>query len=178
MSSTKRNGFYQKKWYELNELKPGWEFISVQNLTLVFSQLFTCARMNWETQYGMDFISVILTEMKFQTSKRFSCEQNIPKTKWISEDSLDIDSNVRVRLKLIAGIDIISVILTEMQFHSSDKLSCKQYPKWNTYTCPSKYQVVLKCSRTEKSCEQNLFSYRFEISYLFEFIWSLMWKFS
>ena len=34
-----------------------------------------------ETQNGMDFISVILTEMKFQTGMRFSCEHNLPETK-------------------------------------------------------------------------------------------------
>ena len=34
-----------------------------------------------ETQNGMDFISVILTEMKFQTNMRFSCEHNLPKKK-------------------------------------------------------------------------------------------------
>ena len=30
-----------------NEVKPAWDFISVENLTSVFSQLFTCVRMNW-----------------------------------------------------------------------------------------------------------------------------------
>ena len=30
-----------------NELKPVWDFISVENLTLVFSQLFTYVHMNW-----------------------------------------------------------------------------------------------------------------------------------
>ena len=35
------------------------------------------------------------------------------------------------------------------------KISCKYYPKWNAYTCPSKYWVVLKCSRNETSCKQN-----------------------
>ena len=77
----------------------------------------------------MDFISVILTEMKFQTGMRFSCEHNLPETKWISADSLDIAFNAHVRLKLIPGIDFISVILTEMNFISGDKISCKHYPK-------------------------------------------------
>ena len=49
-------------------------------------------------------------------------------------------------------------------FISCDKisLSCKHYPKLNACTCPSKYQVILKCSRNETSCEQNLFSCRFK----------------
>ena len=34
-----------------------------------------------ETQNGMDFILVILTEMKFQTGMRFSCKHNLPETK-------------------------------------------------------------------------------------------------
>ena len=69
-----------------------------------------------ETQNGMDFISVILTEMKFQTGMRFSCEHNLPETKWISADSLDVAFNAHVRLKRNAGVDFISVILREMKF--------------------------------------------------------------
>ena len=61
--------------------------------------------------YGMDFISVILTEMKFQTGMRFSC-QHLPEAKWISADSLDIAFNAHVHLKLIAV-----VILTEKKIH-------------------------------------------------------------
>ena len=52
---------------EWNELQPVWDFISVENLTSVFSALYWCShelRQN-ETQNGMDFISVILTEMEF-----------------------------------------------------------------------------------------------------------------
>ena len=56
-----------------------------------------------------------------------------PKTKWISADPLDIAFNVHVRLKLIAGMDFISVISTEMNFISGDKISCKHYPKWNVH---------------------------------------------
>ena len=59
----------------------------------------------------MDFISFILTEMKFQTGIRFSCEHNLPGTKWISADSLDVAFNAHVRLKRNAGVDFISVIL-------------------------------------------------------------------
>ena len=62
-----------------------------------------------ETQNGMDFILVILTEMKFQTGMRFSYEQNLPEATWISADSLDIAFNVYMCLKLVAGIDFISL---------------------------------------------------------------------
>ena len=65
----------------------------------------------------MDFISVILIEIKFQTDMRFSCEHNLPETKWISADSFDVAFNAHVRLKLNAGMGFISVILTEMKFH-------------------------------------------------------------
>ena len=41
-------------------------------------------------------------------------------------------------------------------FISGDKISCKHYQKWNFYTCPSKYRVVLKCRWNETSCEQDL----------------------
>ena len=70
-----------------------------------------------ETQNGMDFISVILTEKKCQTGMRFSCEDNLPETKCISGDSLDVAFIVHVRLKLDAGMNFISVILIKMEFH-------------------------------------------------------------
>ena len=47
---------------------------------------------------------------------RFSCEHNLPETKRIRADSLEVAINAHVRLKLNAGIDFISVILTEMKF--------------------------------------------------------------
>ena len=45
------------------------------------------------------------------------CEHNLPKTKWISADSLDVAFNAHVRLKLNAGMDFKSLILTEIKFH-------------------------------------------------------------
>ena len=65
-----------------------------------------------EIQNGMNFMSVILTEMEFQTGMRFSCEHNLPET-----ESLDVAFNAHVHLKLNAGMDFISVILREMKFH-------------------------------------------------------------
>ena len=85
----------------------------------VRSSLYFCSyelRRN-ETQNGIDVISVILTKMKFQTGIRFSSEHNLPETKWVSADSLDVVFNVHLHLKLNAGMDFISVILTEMKFH-------------------------------------------------------------
>ena len=63
-------------------------------------------------------------------------------------------------------------------FISGDRISCKRYPKLNVYTCPLNYRVVLKCSQNETTCEQNLFSRRFEISNRYEFISPLMWTYS
>ena len=103
------------------------DFISVENLTSVFSQLFTCVQVNWG---GMKLKTLRISYRSF----------------W-------------QKLNFILG----------------DKISCKHYPKWNTYTCPSKKRVVLKYSRNETSCERNLFSRRFEISNQYEFISPLMW---
>ena len=72
--------------------------------------------------------------MKSQTGMRFPCEQNLPEEKRINVNSLDIAFNEHVCLKLIA------IILTEMKF---------------AYACLSKHQVVLKCSRNEKSYDQS-----------------------
>ena len=92
----------------------GWKsYFGVQ------SALYLCSHelKRNETQNGMDFTSVILTEMKFQTGMRFSFEHNLSETKWISADSFDFAFNVHVCLKLSAGMDFLSVILTEMKFH-------------------------------------------------------------
>ena len=44
---------------------------------------------------------------------RFSREQNLPEVKLL----LDIAFNAHVHLKLIAGMDFITVILAEIKFH-------------------------------------------------------------
>ena len=120
----------------------------------VQSALYLCSHelRQSETQNGMDFLCHF-----HLTGLRFSCEHNLTETKWISADSLDVGFNARVRLKLIAGMDFISVIWQKWNFISGDEISCKHYPKWNAYTCPSKYRIVLKCSRNKTSFEQNLF---------------------
>ena len=73
----------------------------------VQSALYLCSNeLSWnEIQNSMDFISVVLTEMKFQNGMGFSCGHNLSKTKWISADSLDVAFNVHVRVKLSAGMD-------------------------------------------------------------------------
>ena len=71
----------------------------------VQSALYLCShelRQN-ETQNGMDFISVILTEMKFQTGMRFSCEHNLLETKWISADWLNVAFNAFNAFKTQCG---------------------------------------------------------------------------
>ena len=124
-----------------------------------FLLVFTWTEAKWKSKwYG------------FQNGMRFSYEQNLPETKLISADSLDIAFN--------AVIDSYRSFWQKWNFISGDKIPCKHYPKWNAYTCPSKDRVVLKCIRNETSCEQNLFSRRFEISNRYEFISPLAWTYS
>ena len=52
----------------------------------------------------MNFISVILSEMEFQTGMRFSCEENLPEAKRISADSLDIKFNMYIYIIIILFI--------------------------------------------------------------------------
>ena len=123
------------------------------------SALYLCShelRRN-EPQNGMHFMSAILTEMKFQTGMRFSCEHNLPETKWISADSLDVAFNAHVHWNSMQVWISYRSFWQKWNFILGDKISCKHYPKWNAYTCPSKYRVVLKFSRIEISCEQVLF---------------------
>ena len=100
------------------------------------------------------------------------------KPKWISADSLGIVFNAHVHLKLIVGVISLWSFWQKWNVISGDKISCKHYPKWNAFSCPSKYWFVLKCSRNEMSCEKNLFPRRFEISNWCEFISRLMWTYS
>ena len=85
---------WEAKW-----IQTGMNFILVENLTSVFSQLFTCVHMNWG-------------EMKLKTVwisyRSFWPKWNV-KPAW--------DFNAHVRLKLSAGMDFIWVTLTEMKFH-------------------------------------------------------------
>ena len=95
-----------------NELKPVWDFISVENLTSVSSQLFTCVHMNWgEMKLKMVWILYRSFWPKWNFKPAGDFHLNI------SADSLDVAFNTHVRLKLIVGMDFISVILTEMKFH-------------------------------------------------------------
>ena len=119
----------------------------------VQSALYLCSyklRLN-ETQNGIDDISVIFTKMKFQTGIRFSCEHDLPETKWISADSLDVAFNAHLRLKLNAGMDFISVILTEMKFHFgwyhvNTTRNEIPTPKWNTCTEMKYLHMSIKIS--------------------------------
>ena len=77
--------------------------------------VFTWAEAKWNSKrYGLHIGH--FDQNEFQTGIRFSCEHNLPKAKWISADSLDVAINAHVRLKVNAGMDFISVILTEMKF--------------------------------------------------------------
>ena len=72
----------------------------------MFSQLLCPNELRRnEIQNGIGFISVILTEIKFQTGIRFSCEHGLPETKRISAGLLNIAFNAHVGLKLNAVID-------------------------------------------------------------------------
>ena len=131
------------KWIQTSILV--WDFITKISLWFQLA-LYLCSHElrgnethNGMVWYGMDFILVILTEMKFKTSMTFSCEQNLPEVKWIRADSLAIMFNLHVHLKLIiVGMDFILIILTEMKFYIRDKISCNEMPK---HMCPSKYCV-------------------------------------
>ena len=70
-----------------------------------------------ETQTGIDFISVILTDIKFQTGIRCSSEQSLLEVKWVSADSLNIAFNCACVFETECWCYYIMVIMTEMKFH-------------------------------------------------------------
>ena len=90
--------------------------------------------MRNESQNGMDFISVILTEMKFKTGMRFSCEHNLLETKWISADSLDVAfKRMCVWNAILVWISYQS-FWQKWNFTSGNKILCKHYPKSNAWS--------------------------------------------
>ena len=71
-----------------------------------------------ETRNSMDFRSVILTEMKFQTGMRFSCEHNLPETKWISADSLNVAFETQCGYGFYIGhFDRNEISFREIKYH-------------------------------------------------------------
>ena len=116
-----------------------------------------------ETKTGMDFISVIFTEMRFHTCMRFSCEQNLPEPKWISADSLDIALNVHVHLKITAGMDFISVNFREMEFHFGWLIKYHINTTRNEIPTHVHQNIELFWNVAEMKPNVNLFSHRFEI---------------
>ena len=99
-----------------------------------------------------------------QSEVRFSCDQYLPKVKWVSADSLDIAFNAHERLKLIAGVISFWSFWRKRNF----------IEKQEYWRMSIKISGCLNYSRNESSCEQNLFSRRFE----YKFISPLMWTYS
>ena len=85
-----------------------------------------------ETQNGMDFILVILTEIKFETSMRFSCEQNLPKAKYVQTRWI-------LRLMCICVWNSLRVWISywsfwqKWNFISDDKISFKPWNEMPTH---------------------------------------------
>ena len=83
-----------------------------------FSSLlvFTWIEAKWNSK-RYEFHIILLDRNEISNRLEILCEHNLPQTKWISADSLDVAFNTHVRLKLNAGMDFISVTLTEIEFH-------------------------------------------------------------
>ena len=92
-------------WFALMVLKPRWIFCQYCNFG-TYLQFLKYTQADYSDQYHfysgefkslkashelrkneiqnyIDLVSVILTEIKFQTGMRFSCEENFLKTRWI-----------------------------------------------------------------------------------------------
>ena len=164
-----------------NELKPVWDFISVETLTSVFSQLFSCVDMNWgEMKLKTVWISNrsfwptwnVKPAWDFHVNIIYSKRNELAQTHWM------------LRLMRMCVWNSMPVWISYRSFRqkwnfiSGNRISCKHHPKWNAHTCPSKYRVTLKYCWNETSCEENLFSRRFKISNRHEFISPLMWTYS
>ena len=98
-----------------NELKPVWDFISVENLTSVFSQLFTCVHMNWgEMKLKTVWISYWSFWPKLNFKPAWDFHVNIlHETKWISADSCHFDRN---EVSFLV-IKYVNTIRNEMSAH-------------------------------------------------------------
>ena len=98
-------------WGEMNSNRYEISFLLKISFRYLVSSLlvFRWIEAKWNSNwYG--FIWVILTEMKFQTGSRFSCEQN-----------LDFAFNVHMRLKLIVDVISLRSFWQKWNFISGDK---------------------------------------------------------
>ena len=144
------------------------------NLTLVFRQFFTCVHMNWGE---MNLKTVCISYRPFWPKWNFKPAWDFHVNIIYPKRNKQAQTRWMLRLMRMCVWNSMPVWISyrsfwqKWNFISGDKISCKHYPKWNAYTCPSKYRVVLKFSRNEISCEQDLiFLRRFEISNWYEFI--------
>ena len=102
-----------------NDLKPAWDFISVENLTLVFNQFFTCVHMNWD---GIKLKPVWISYWSFWPKWNFKPAWDLPEAKWIRAGSLDIVFNAHVHLKLMAGVIPLLSFWQKWSFILGDKM--------------------------------------------------------
>ena len=164
-----------------NELRLVWDFISVENLISVFSQLFTCVHMNWSK---MKLKTVWTSYRSFWPKWNFKPAWDFHVNIIYPKRNESAQTRWMLRLMRMCVWNSVLVWISYRSFWqkwnliSGDKISCKHHPKWSAYTCPSKCRVTLKCSRNETSWEQSLFSRRFEISNRYDFISPLMWTYS
>ena len=164
LSDTRTRGTFtwEAKWTQTGmRFHLGWKsHFGVESALYLYSHEL---RQN-EAQNGMDFISVILTEMNFQTGLRFSCEHNLPETKWISAGSMDVAFNAHVRLKLMrVGISYFErneISIRVIKYHVNTTRN----------EIPLYVHQYIGLFWNAASCEQNLFSHRCEVSEWYEFI--------
>ena len=93
--------------------------------------------------------------------------------KWNFKPAWDSHVNKFTRSEISVDSLILCLLRVLFLWHNWNFISgdeIKYCMKWNACVSPSKYRVVLKCSRNGTSSEQNFFSRWFEISNRYEFI--------
>ena len=132
----------------------------------MFSQLFTCVHMNWgEMKLKTVWISYRSFWSKWNFKAAWDFLVNIIYSKWNEQ------AQTRWMLRLM-HMCVWNSMLVRISYETSFWVI--KYHVNNA--CPSKYWVVLKCSRNKDSCKQNLFSLRFETPNRYEFILPLLWR--
>ena len=114
--------------------------------------VFTWIEVKWNSK-RYEFHIGHFEQNEFQISMRFSCEHNLPETKWISADSLVVAFSAHAHWNSMLVRISYRSFWQKWNFISGDRISCKHHPKCTAYTCASKYWVIkISYLGFERSC--------------------------
>ena len=119
-----------------SELKPVWDFIKVENLTSVFSQLSSCIHMNWSE---MKLKTVWILYWSFWPKWNFKPAWDFHVNIIYPKRNKQAQTRWMLRLMRMCVWNSMPEWISYRSFWqkwnliSGNKILCKHYPKWNVH---------------------------------------------